>query len=98
MCRNITPLRGLEPGATRTEIEAAALQFVRKVGSLSSISPATKASVDRAVLVIADATEALLHELPERKVPPKVEPPLRRRSKMNLEEKNTSPTRLRASR
>jgi hypothetical protein len=98
MCRNITPLRGLEPGATRTEIEAAALQYVRKVGSLSSISPATKPSVDRAVLVIADATEALLRELPERKVPPKVEPPLRRREKLNRDEKNLAPTRVRASR
>jgi hypothetical protein len=28
MCRNITPLRGLEPVATLDEIEAAALQFV----------------------------------------------------------------------
>lgn len=82
MCRNITPLRGLEPSPTRTEIEAAALQYVRKVGSLTSISPATKASVDRAVAAIADATEVLLRELPERKSPPKIEPPLRRREKL----------------
>src|SRR5687768_1927278 len=34
MCRNITPLRGLEPPATPDEIEAAALQYVRKVGSV----------------------------------------------------------------
>jgi hypothetical protein len=31
MCRNITELRGLEPPATREEIEAAAKQYVRKV-------------------------------------------------------------------
>ena len=91
MCRNITPLRGLEPSATRTELEAAALQYVRKVGSLSAISPATKASVERAVLVIADATEALLRDLPERKTQPKHEPPLRRREKLQGDSKNLAP-------
>ena len=78
MCRNITPLRGLAPPATREEVEAAALQFVRKVGSLSSVSAANAEAVDRAVQRIAEATEELLVELPPRKVPPKSEPPLRR--------------------
>jgi hypothetical protein len=35
MCRNITELRGLEPPATRQEIEAAAEQFIRKVTGMS---------------------------------------------------------------
>lgn len=78
MCRNITPLRGLAPPATRDEIEAAALQYVRKVGSLSSVSEANREAVERAVRQIADVTEALLGELPERRQPPKVDPPLRR--------------------
>jgi hypothetical protein len=78
MCRNITPLRGLAPPATRDEIEAAALQYVRKVGSLSSVSAANREVVDAAVQQIADVTEQLLAELPERRQPPKVEPPLRR--------------------
>ena len=78
MCRNITPLRGLAPPATRDEIEAAALQYVRKVGSLSSVSAANQVAVDRAVQRIADITEQLLDELPERRQPPKVDPPLRR--------------------
>ncbi len=78
MCRNITPLRGLAPPATRDEIEAAALQYVRKVGSLSSISAANREVVEAAVQQIADVTEQLLAELPERRQPPKVEPPLRR--------------------
>lgn len=78
MCRNITPLRGLEPAATRDEIEAAALQYVRKVGSLSSISAANQVIVDAAVQQIADVTEQLLADLPERRQPPKVDPPLRR--------------------
>jgi hypothetical protein len=78
MCRNITPLRGLAPPATRTEIEAAALQYVRKVGAMSSVSAANQETVDRAVQQIADITEQLLVDLPPRKQPPKVEPPLRR--------------------
>jgi hypothetical protein len=78
MCRNITPLRGLAPPATRDEIEAAALQYVRKVGALSSVSEANRDAVERAVLRIAEVTEELLAELPERRQPPKVDPPLRR--------------------
>lgn len=78
MCRNITPLRGLAPPATREEVEAAALQYVRKVGSLSSVSEANREIVERAVMQIADVTDELLAELPERRVPPKVDPPLRR--------------------
>jgi len=79
MCRNITMLRGLEPPATADEIRAAALQYVRKVGSLSSITAVNREAVDRAVDAIAVATELLLAELPERKVPPPVLPPMRRR-------------------
>ena len=78
MCRNITALRGLEPPATDEEITAAALQYVRKVGALSSISPVTRDAVDRAVAEIAATTTRLLAELPQRKVPPAKEPPLRR--------------------
>ncbi|MFV0316399.1 MAG: DUF2277 domain-containing protein [Microthrixaceae bacterium] len=78
MCRNITPLRGLAPPATDQEIEAAALQYVRKVGSLSSISEANRPAVEQAVARIAEVTADLLDELPERRVPPKVDPPLRR--------------------
>ncbi|RDI50003.1 DUF2277 domain-containing protein [Nocardia mexicana] len=78
MCRNITPLRGLEPAATSEEIQAAALQYVRKVGGLSSVSEANRAVVEAAVADIAAVTTRLLAELPERKVPPKTIPPLRR--------------------
>ncbi|MFQ6326740.1 MULTISPECIES: DUF2277 domain-containing protein [unclassified Nocardia] len=78
MCRNITGLRGLEPAATPEEIHAAALQYVRKVGGLSSISASTRPAVDAAVADIAAATTRLLDQLPDRKVPPKSLPPLRR--------------------
>jgi len=44
MCRNITTLRGLEPDATPEEIEAAARQFVRKIGGTDLLAelPARK--------------------------------------------------------
>jgi hypothetical protein len=80
MCRNITPLRGLEPIATTSEIEAAALQYVRKVGALTSVSAQNQAAVDKAVAAISAATQVLLDELPPRKNPPKTVPPLRRRA------------------
>ena len=78
MCRNITALRGLEPAATQEEIDAAALQYVRKVGGLSAISASNKAAVDAAVAEIAATTVRLLADLPPRKGPPKNDPPLRR--------------------
>jgi hypothetical protein len=80
MCRNITTLRGLEPEATDVEIEAAARQYVRKVGGVQSTSARTEAAVERAVAAIAEATEVLLAELPERRQPPPTLPPLRRRA------------------
>lgn len=81
MCRNITPLRGLEPPATDDEVRAAALQYVRKVGGVSAPSARTDAAMAAAVDAIAAATATLLAELPPRKVPPAVEPPLRRRAR-----------------
>ncbi len=78
MCRNITTLRGLEPPATAQEIDAAALQFVRKVGGISAPSARTNDAIAAAVKAIAEATTVLLAELPPRQVPPPTVPPLRR--------------------
>jgi hypothetical protein len=78
VCRNITTLRGLEPRATPEEIEAAARQYVRKVGGVQAASPRTAEAVARAVEAIAAATAALLADLPERRQPPPTLPPLRR--------------------
>jgi len=83
MCRNITTLRGLEPVATPTEIEAAARQYVRKVSGVQKTSAATEEAFERAVAVITEATTDLLAVLPPRKVPPKSEPPLRRLARQN---------------
>ena len=81
MCRNITTLRGLEPGATAEEIEAAARQYVRKVSGVASTSAATEEPFERAVRTVTEATTALLSELPPRRNPPPTLPPLRRLAK-----------------
>lgn len=78
MCRNITTLRGLQPVATEEEIEAAAIQFVRKVSGVRVPSADARASFDEAVAKIAAATTELLGALPARRQPPPTEPPLRR--------------------
>lgn len=87
MCRNITELRGLEPQATREEIEAAASQYVRKVTGLTRPSPELSRALDEAALEIAQITERLLGSIPARRQPPKTLPPLRRpevRKRMGL--------------
>ena len=78
MCRNITTLRGLEPAASPEEIQAAARQYVRKVSGVSSVTPRTSESFDKAVEAIARITTELLGELPPRQRPPTTVPPLRR--------------------
>ncbi|ALG10860.1 DUF2277 domain-containing protein [Kibdelosporangium phytohabitans] len=78
MCRNITTLRGLEPAATPTEIEAAARQYVRKVSGVQSVSDATREAFEQAVAEIAEITTRLLDTLPARRQPPTTVPPLRR--------------------
>jgi hypothetical protein len=78
MCRNITTLRGLDPGATDEEIEAAARQYVRKVSGVQTTSKLTESAFENAVTLIARATTDLLNELPARQQPPPTLPPLRR--------------------
>jgi hypothetical protein len=88
MCRNITELRGLEPPATRDEIDAASYQYVRKVTGYGKPSAAVEAELRAAALQIADITESLIERLPARRQPPKTVPPLRRpevRARLGLE-------------
>jgi hypothetical protein len=60
MCRSIKTLRtGAQP-ATPDEIEAAALQFVRKVSGYRKPSTANQAAFQSAVDEIADASRRLL--------------------------------------
>ena len=63
MCRNIRPLNNFEPPATRDEVTAAALQYVRKVSGTTRPSAANQAAFDQAVREIAHITEHLLDDL-----------------------------------
>jgi hypothetical protein len=88
MCRNITELRGLEPPATREEVEAAAWQFVRKVTGVTKPTGATHDDMHDVAHEIAALTAGLLERIPARRQPPKTVPPLRRpevRARMGLD-------------
>ena len=71
-------MRGLDPSATDEEIEAAARQYVRKVAGVTSISEKLRVPLESAIGEIAQITAQLLRDLPDRQVPPKTLPPLRR--------------------
>ena len=63
MCRNIRTLHNFEPPASRDEVTAAALQFVRKVSGSSKPSAANQEAFDRAVREIVHVTQHLLDDL-----------------------------------
>ncbi len=63
MCRSIKTLRNPEIEASHEDIEAAALQFVRKVSGYRKPSKRNAEVFDAAVLEIAEATHRLLHAL-----------------------------------
>ncbi|HET6151308.1 MAG TPA: DUF2277 domain-containing protein [Marmoricola sp.] len=63
MCRNIRTLHNFEPPATKDEVHAAALQYVRKISGTTKPSVANQAAFDEAVLEIAHTTRHLLEHL-----------------------------------
>ncbi|BCE00365.1 DUF2277 domain-containing protein [Marinicellulosiphila megalodicopiae] len=63
MCRNIKPLFNFEPPATLGEIEASALQYVRKVSGFAKPSEINQAAFDQAVRDITRISQLLLNEL-----------------------------------
>jgi hypothetical protein len=63
MCRNIRVLHNFEPPATSDEVQAAALQYVRKVSGATKPSAANQAAFDKAVAAVAAATQELLDAL-----------------------------------
>lgn len=63
MCRNIRPLFNYEPPTTPDQIEAAALQYVRKVSGYTKPSQANTEAFERAVEAVTAATAQLLEEL-----------------------------------
>lgn len=63
MCRNIKPLFNFEPPATADEVDAASLQFVRKLSGFSKPSQANEEAFAKAVTEISAAAQALLSSM-----------------------------------
>jgi len=63
MCRNIKVLYNFEPQTTSDEVNAAALQYVRKVSGMTKPSQANEEAFTRAVHEIAHITQHLLEDL-----------------------------------
>jgi len=63
MCRNIRTLHNFDPAATDEEIQASALQYVRKISGSTKPSQANQEAFDEAVEAVADVTRQLLDRL-----------------------------------
>ncbi len=63
MCRNIRQLHNFDPPATKDEVYAAALQYVRKVSGSTKPSKANQEAFDNAVHEVAHITRHLLDDL-----------------------------------
>ena len=70
MCRNIKTLFNFDPPVTRAEIDAASLQFVRKITGFNKPSKANEAAFDAAIADVANICSRLLESL-ETSAPPK---------------------------
>ncbi len=63
MCRNIRTLYNFEPPASEDEVQAAALQYVRKISGFTRPSQSNAAAFERAVEEVAEISRRLLDEL-----------------------------------
>lgn len=63
MCRNIKTLFNFEPPATDEEVEAASLQFVRKLSGFTSPSKANEEAFHRAVAEVTAVARQLIDSL-----------------------------------
>jgi hypothetical protein len=63
MCRNIKTLFNFEPPATDEEMQASALQFVRKLSGFTKPSKANEAAFEKAVAEVTAAARTLLASL-----------------------------------
>ncbi|HZP57718.1 MAG TPA: DUF2277 domain-containing protein [Dehalococcoidia bacterium] len=66
MCRSIKTLRRSDAPATEEEVQAAALQFVRKISGYRTPSKANAEAFDAAVDEIARSSRRLLEEIQKR--------------------------------
>ena len=63
MCRNIKTLYNFDPLATSSEVNASALQFVRKLSGMNKPSKANEEAFDLAVERVAAAAQEMLNSL-----------------------------------
>jgi hypothetical protein len=63
MCRNIRTLANFDPPASADEIQASALQFVRKLSGSTKPSRVNEAAFERAVAEVTDAATRLILSL-----------------------------------
>ena len=63
MCRNIRTLHNFEPPATEDEVQAAALQYVRKISGYTKPSQANAEAFEQAVDEVAEVSRRLLAAL-----------------------------------
>ena len=63
MCRNIRTLHNFEPPASKEEIHASALQYVRKISGYNKPSRANAEAFERAVAEVTAISTRLLAEL-----------------------------------
>jgi hypothetical protein len=63
MCRSIRPLHNFDPPATADEVEAAALQYVRKISGMRDPSAANREAFARAVAEVTASTRMLVDSL-----------------------------------
>lgn len=69
MCRNIKTLFNFEPPATDDEIQASALQFVRKLSGFTKPSKANTEAFETAIAKVNDAARELVDSLVTEAVP-----------------------------
>ncbi len=63
MCRNIKTLFNFDPPATNDEVNASAIQFVRKLSGFSKPSKANEQAFELAVERVAAAAQEMLDSL-----------------------------------
>jgi hypothetical protein len=63
MCRNIKTLYNFDPPANQEEIDAAALQYVRKISGFTKPSQANAEAFEEAVAEVAEVSARLMGRL-----------------------------------
>jgi hypothetical protein len=63
MCRNIKTLFNFDPPASDAEVQAAALQFVRKLSGFTAPSKANEEAFNRAVVEVSGVARRLIDSM-----------------------------------